>query len=143
MDLNLIFQLSIFTVLPFWALMVLLPKWSWTQRIIASPWIVLPSALLYATLTVPGYFSSFEGGFNFFDLAQTAQFFGQESVTLGNWMHFAAMDLFAGRWIFLDAQKRAIPIWGVSIIVLGCLISAPTVLVIYLIIRQFRPLAET
>ena len=44
---ELVFQLSSLLVMPFWLLMVLLPTWRWTQRIIASPWIVAPVALLY------------------------------------------------------------------------------------------------
>jgi Domain of unknown function (DUF4281) len=32
---------------PFWALMILLPRWSWTARIIGSPLIVLPPLVIY------------------------------------------------------------------------------------------------
>jgi len=31
---------------PFWALMILLPTWSWTRRIIGSPLIVVPPLLV-------------------------------------------------------------------------------------------------
>src|SRR4029077_8422390 len=34
-----LFQISNILVLPFWLVMIALPHWRWTQRIIASPWI--------------------------------------------------------------------------------------------------------
>jgi hypothetical protein len=48
-----IFQLSNLLVMPFWLLMIFLPHWRWTRRIIASPWIVAPAAALYAVLVLP------------------------------------------------------------------------------------------
>ena len=48
-----IFQLSNLLVMPFWLLMVFLPHWAWTKRIVASPWVVGPAALLYALLVIP------------------------------------------------------------------------------------------
>ena len=38
---------------PFWALMILAPGWSVTRRVIGSPLIVLPAALIYALLVLP------------------------------------------------------------------------------------------
>jgi hypothetical protein len=40
---------------PFWALMILLPHWSWTRRIVASPLIVPPPVLTYALLVIPSF----------------------------------------------------------------------------------------
>jgi hypothetical protein len=40
-------------VAPFWLLMILLPAWGWTERIIRSPLIVVPNALIYAWLVLP------------------------------------------------------------------------------------------
>ena len=50
-----IFQLSNLLVMPFWFLMILLPHWRWTKRIMASLWTVVPAALLYAILVLPNF----------------------------------------------------------------------------------------
>jgi len=52
-----LFQLSNVLVMPFWLLMILLPFWRWTKRIIASPWIAAPAALLYVMLVLPDFAS--------------------------------------------------------------------------------------
>ena len=36
----------------FWLLIILLPRWRLTQRLLASPWIVAPAALLYVVVAV-------------------------------------------------------------------------------------------
>nr|WP_275587129.1 abscisic acid-deficient protein Aba4 family protein [Micromonospora terminaliae] len=38
---------------PFWALLILAPRWSWTARIVGSPLIVAPVLLSYAVLVLP------------------------------------------------------------------------------------------
>jgi hypothetical protein len=48
-----IFSLSGLLVMPFWALMIFLPHWRWTRRILRSPLVILPPALLYAALALP------------------------------------------------------------------------------------------
>ena len=50
---EIIFQLSSLLVMPFWLLIIFLPHWQWTRRIMASPWVVAPAALLYTLLVVP------------------------------------------------------------------------------------------
>src|SRR5437764_978105 len=48
-----VFQLSFVLVAPFWALMILAPTWTWTRRIVGSPWTVAPAALLYLVIAIP------------------------------------------------------------------------------------------
>lgn len=48
-----IFTWANFLIMPFWLLMILLPFWGWTQRIMRSLWTVVPLALLYALLVLP------------------------------------------------------------------------------------------
>lgn len=48
-----IFLLTNLLVMPFWALMIAVPRWSATRRLMASPWIVAPIALCYALLVGP------------------------------------------------------------------------------------------
>ena len=48
-----LFQLANLYIMPFWLLMIFLPHWSWTKRIMATLWIVVPLALAYSVLIVP------------------------------------------------------------------------------------------
>jgi hypothetical protein len=50
---GLLFRLSNVLVLPFWALMILLPRWRWTTRVIRSPLVSGAPAALYAALVLP------------------------------------------------------------------------------------------
>jgi hypothetical protein len=49
-DVETVFALSSVLVLPFWLLMIALPRWRWTRRLVASPLIVVPPVLLYVLL---------------------------------------------------------------------------------------------
>ena len=55
MDPNLLFTLAFPLAAPFWALMILTPGWSVTRRIIGSPLIVVPPALVYAAVVLPQF----------------------------------------------------------------------------------------
>jgi hypothetical protein len=52
-DMNLLFRLSNLVVLPFWALMMFLPRWRWTARIMRSPFVSALLAAFYAALVLP------------------------------------------------------------------------------------------
>ena len=54
------FQAVFLVAAPFWALMILVPTWSWARRIVASPWIVTPPILAYAILVLT-HLSTFRG----------------------------------------------------------------------------------
>ena len=47
------FELCGLLALPFWALMVFLPAWSVTRRIVGSPWIVAPAAIIDSIVLIP------------------------------------------------------------------------------------------
>ncbi len=53
MSTEILFYISNFIVMPFWALMIFVPHWSWTKRIMASLWVVVPSAVLYLGMVMP------------------------------------------------------------------------------------------
>lgn len=123
MTLDLLFNGANLFVLPFWALMVIAPKWNWTQRIMASylPFVALASLYLYLFVTVDS--ASMEA---FADpqlsLAALAQAFANEHVTATGWVHFLVMDLFVGRWIYLQGQESQV--WTRHSLVL-CLFAGP------------------
>lgn len=107
-----VFELSNLLVLPFWILMVLVPTWGMTRRIMASPWVVAPPALLYlvtlvpvATMVLPEVINPVQ--------ARIMSLLGTPTGTTLAWAHLVAFDLFVGRWIYLDSRSRSYSAWGV------------------------------
>lgn len=131
-----IFQLSNLLVMPFWALMIILPFWRWTQRIIRSPWIAAPAALLYVALVLPqigGLLAELANP----QLAQIAALLGTPAGATIGWVHFLAFDLFVGRWVYLDSRERNLSAWLVSPILFFVLMFGPLGLLLYLLVRRF------
>jgi hypothetical protein len=130
-----IFSLSFLLTGPFWAMMIIAPRWGWTRRIIGSPAIVLPAALLYVVLIVPAFGEaiplllspSLEG---------VAGLLGSEAGAMVGWIHFLAFDLFVGRWAYLDAQKRNISHWLLAPALFFIFMLGPLGFTLYLIVRQ-------
>ena len=121
--------------MPGWLLLVLLPRWRWSARLVCGA--VIPALLggLYATLFVvhgPGS----EGGFG--SLAEVAQLFSNPYLLLAGWIHYLAFDLFVGAWQVRDAQQHGVH----HLLVIPCLVLTlmlgPTGLLLYLVIRAVK-----
>ncbi len=122
---NAVFAAASLVVLPFWVLAIAAPGWSWTERILRSPWIAAPPAALYAALILPRLREVFglllaPGGPQLADVA--AGFATPEGAALV-WLHLVAFDLLAGRWVYLDARERGVPWW----------ISSPVLALVFLV----------
>jgi hypothetical protein len=99
-----LFSICNLAVLPGWILLVVAPRWRWTQRIAAA---VLPLALaaLYLTLVIL-YFRKSGGGFG--SLAQVSKLFENPYLLLAGWIHYLAFDLFTGSWQVRDSERLRI-----------------------------------
>lgn len=129
-----IFQLSNLLVMPFWLLIILLPHWQWTRRIMGSRWSVVPAALLYAVLVAPNV-PTFLGDLANPTLGGIAALLGTpEGATIG-WIHFLAFDLFVGRWAYLDSREHGLTAWLVSPVLFIVLMFGPLGLLLYLATR--------
>jgi hypothetical protein len=123
---------------PFWALMILAPGWSLTRRVIGSPLIVLPSALVYALLVLP-QLSTFLPAVADPSLGGVSALLGGPVGAAAGWAHFIAFDLFVGRWMYLDARERGVhPLLMAPVLVLTILL-APLGLLVYLPLRGVHP----
>ena len=129
-----LFRLANLLVMPFWLLVIFLPFWGWTKRIIGSPWIAVPAALLYATLVLPGVIGLL-GQLANPELGQIAALLGTPAGATIAWAHFVAFDLFVGRWVYLDSRERKITAWLVSPILFFVLMFGPLGLLLYLVTR--------
>jgi hypothetical protein len=132
-----LFTLGNLVILPFWLLMLLLPGWAVTRRLIASPWIAAPPALLYALLLVSqlGAFTGQPGLAAFASAAGLASLLGTPGAAATVWLHMLALDLFAGRWAYLDSRDRGLSPWLASPLLFLILMAGPLGLLLYLIVR--------
>jgi len=128
-----IFGLATFSVVPFWLLMVALPHWRLTRRLMELPIAETLLGLVYIVLALtvlPTFIATFTDP----TVAGIAAFMAAPvGVTIG-WVHFLAFDLFVGRWIYRDSRERGISAWLVAPPLLVFL-AGPTGLVLYLPIR--------
>lgn len=129
-----LFTLTFAVAAPFWALMILLPRWSWTTRIVKSPLIVLPALVIYAMLVLPAFgdvlpvvTSPTLGGVR--DLLGTAD--GAAAA----WAHMVAFDLFVGRWAWLDSRERKVPALVMAPVLVLTILFGPLGLAAYLAVR--------
>lgn len=133
-----LFDASFLLVAPFWLLMIALPGWRVTQRVIASPWIAAPAAALYLALVLPGL-PGVLGAVSSPSLEAIAPLLGTPEGATVAWVHFLAFDLFVGRWVYLDARERGITPWLTSPLLLLTLMLGPTGFLGHLLVRnRFR-----
>ena len=134
-----LFELTFLLAAPFWALMILLPGWSWTRRIIASPLIVLPVVVIYALLVIPA-FGEVLPAVASPTLGGVRELLGTADGAAAAWAHMIAFDLFVGRWSWLDSRTRGIPALIMAPVLLLTILLGPLGLLVYLLVRvRYRP----
>ncbi|KAI5083864.1 hypothetical protein GOP47_0000033 [Adiantum capillus-veneris] len=100
-------------VVPFYTVMILAPHATWTKKLVESsvPYVVL--GVLYAYLlilswspdTLPLMFAS---KYWLPELPGITRMFSSTLTVASAWLHLLAVDLFAGRQIYLDGLQHAI-----------------------------------
>jgi len=128
-----LFSLANGVALPGWLLLVFLPRWRWSARLVSS--VLIPALLgsVYLVLIVRSF--SGDGGGGFGSLAQVAALFENPWALLAGWIHYLAFDLFIGAWEVRDAQRIGIH----HLLVVPCLVLTfmlgPVGLLLYLVLR--------
>jgi Domain of unknown function (DUF4281) len=134
-----LFSITFLVAAPFWVLMIVLPHWSWTKRIIASPWIVLPPVLIYLVLVV-GSFGEVLPAVAQPTLEGIRELLGTADGAAAGWAHMIAFDLFVGRWAYLDGRERGIPALVAAPVLLLTILLGPLGLLAHLLVRRRWPL---
>lgn len=134
---EMLFSISNLLVMPFWLLMILLPRWRITERVMASLWPLAPAALLYAALVLPNMATLLPALSNP-ELTTIAALLGSPAGATVAWVHFLAFDLFVGRWVYWDSRRVGLSAWLVSPILFFVLMVGPLGLVLYLGARLFQ-----
>ncbi len=134
-----VFSLSGLLVMPFWFLMIALPLWGVTRRVIASPWIAAAPAALYAALVLPRFTEVF-AAVSSPSLAGVASLLGSEFGAVVGWVHFLAFDLFVRRWVYLDSRERGINPFLMAPVLFFTFMLGPVGFLAYLIVRAVASL---
>lgn len=138
------FNIANIFVLPFWALMILLPNWTLTKQILSSflPFIAL--ALLYLGLLAFSLTPESAQAMANPELPAIAGFFSEPSAAATGWVHFLVMDLFIGRWIYWEGQRLGV--WTIHSLIL-CLFAGPLGLLTHILTaavqERFFPRSES
>jgi hypothetical protein len=122
MNTSLLFSGANLFVLPFWVLMILFPNWKVTRRVIASflPFVVLAGLYLYLYVGfITPEFAQFLLNPQLEDFLQMG---ANEKAAAMGWIHFLAIDLFVGRWVYWEGQRTGV--WTAHSIAL-CLFAGP------------------
>ena len=96
--------LNVFVV-PFWLLMIFVPHWQWTKRIMLSFWPIVVVALLYMGLLL-SQIGEMASSLANPTLSVITQALGEPTGATIAWAHFLAFDLFVGRWAYLDSVNK-------------------------------------
>ncbi len=127
-------------ILPFWVLVVFLPSWGVTRRVVRSLWSVVPIACAYTALVVPQLAVVLPLLFSADPLGQAAYFSTPEGYLVIS-AHAVSLDLFVGRWVYLDGYDAGLSPWLMSPVLLLVMFLGPLGLLVYLAARRARPAA--
>jgi hypothetical protein len=129
-----VFVASNLLVLPFWFLMIVLPGWRGTRRVMASPLVLLPLPVVYTLLILPRVGELWPRPFPP-SLPGIAAVLGTRAGAAIGWAIFLAFDLFVGRWVYLDSCERGIRWWLTAPVLFLTLMVGPLGLLAYLALR--------
>ena len=137
-----VFNVENAAIFPFWLGMIAFPKSKVTETVMGSYAVPVLLGLVYIYLTYysfsdPRIIEAFSTGKP--DLAALSKGFSYEWCMAVGWAHFIAMDLFVGRWIYLDARKN--DVFAAHSLTL-CLFFGPTGVISHTITRGITGLAR-
>lgn len=120
----------------FWTLMILAPKWWWTKRVMASPWIVAPTLVFWFVFALPRLDELLPAVAKP-TLAAWQELATDPAMLTFVWAQIIAWDLFVGRWMYLDSRERGISQWVMAPLLLLAVMLSPIAVPIYLVARRY------
>lgn len=126
MNTELIFSICNNGILIPWLLLIFLPTWKWTERLVLR-WQIFPLlvAMVYLLLTLIDIYSGKGGNVDFTSFDSIKTMFRREDVVLVGWLHYLVFDLLVGTWELKEAQRLKIPHWWVVPCLLFTLLLGP------------------
>jgi hypothetical protein len=133
MNYELLYSAFTLTVSVPWFLLIVAPKWIWTDRIVHSVFVPLAIGIWAIALGVLGPPAAPGAGMG--SIKAVMLLLGGEHATLTLWTLVMGWDLLSGAWLARDARRRAIPhAWVVACLVLAFVFGILG-LVAYLLVR--------
>jgi hypothetical protein len=140
-DLDLIFLVLNYSVLPAWILLVFAPRWKGTRHLVHAATIPVLLGTAYTLLLFTDRNGSPDG--SFFTLDGVMAIFTSRQTVIAAWVHYLIFDLFVGAWEVRDAARRKIPHWMIVPCLGLTLMFGPLGLLSYLGLRAIRTRAFT
>ncbi len=134
------FWLGTISVLPFWLLIIIFPRWSISRRIMKSVLpLILPASVHTAFIVMllrsrPDLKDDYSALLPLSSSKVLTKMTERDMATV-SWLHMLPGDLFIGRWIYLDSQERALNPWLVSPLLIVTCTSGSLGFVLYLLLR--------
>ncbi len=117
-----------------WILLIFIPRWSWTRKIVVAGTIPLLLSVAYLVLIVL-FFGQADGGFD--SLENVMKLFTNKWAVLVGWIHYLAFDLFVGSWEVKDSQEKGVSHWFVIPCLILTFLLGPIGFLLYNVIRFF------
>jgi hypothetical protein len=111
-----------------WALLVLAPRWRWTERLVLSGAWSLALSAVYLAL-VAAYMPGAAGGFG--SLAEVKALFAHDGLLLAGWVHYLAFDLLVGALVVRRAREEGLPHLAVVPILVFTFLLGPVGLLLF------------
>ncbi len=126
-----LFSLAGAVVLPCWILLLVAPRWRWSQRLatFVAP-LLIASVYVWLLFSHPA-----PKGAGFQTLVQVAVLFSSPYALLAGWIHYLAFDLFTGAWEARDAARLGISRWAVAPCLILTFLFGPLGLSLYLLLK--------
>ncbi|WP_298914619.1 ABA4-like family protein [uncultured Algimonas sp.] len=124
-------------VLPGWVLLILAPRWRWTDRIVHSGLYPVLLGLAYVGFLVCALiYGPDAGAADFTTLEGIATIFAHPFGLLTAWVHYLVFDLFVGLWEARDARRRGMSHWALVPCLLLTFLAGPAGLLLYFALRR-------
>lgn len=136
MSADLLFKVVNMMVLPAWLLLIILPRWRFTQ-IIAFGVIIPILSVVYTTVLLQ--VTTATGSFvppDFSSVDSVIALLSDRYGFVAGWTHYLAFDLFVGAWIVRDAQTNRVPHLLIIVPLFFTFMAGPMGLFLYMIMRQ-------
>jgi hypothetical protein len=130
---NVLFVAFNIVIIPFWLLLILAPKWIWTDRIVHSIWV--PIAIACWAIFLQVISPPVPAGATGITLPGVMLLVGGEHGTLSVWTILMSWDLVAGAWLARDARRLQIHHAWISISLVATYLLGILGLLLYLTIR--------
>lgn len=136
MTYDLLFSLINASVMPAWALLILAPKWSVTDKIVHSMFYPLLLGGVYIVGMVLAYMGHGAEGGSFTSIEGVRTLFSADVGMVIGWTHFLVFDLFVGAWEARDARLRGFNHWMLIPCLLLTFMLGPIGLFLYVVLRK-------